>query len=104
MAKVFDGDERWQGLAVPKGNLFQWDEKSEYVKAPPFFDGIGKTPAPLQDIVGARVLAVLGDSVTTDHISPAGNIAVKSPAGEYLIAHGIEREGFQFVRRAARQS
>ncbi len=92
--KVFDGDERWQSLAVPKGNLFQWDEKSEYVKAPPFFDGIGKTPTPLQDIVGARVLAVLGDSVTTDHISPAGNIAVKSPAGEYLIAHGIEPMDF----------
>jgi aconitate hydratase len=93
-AKVFDGDERWQGLAVPKGNLFQWDVKSEYVKAPPFFDGVGKTPAPLMDIVGARVLAVLGDSVTTDHISPAGNIAVKSPAGEYLIAHGIEPKDF----------
>jgi aconitate hydratase len=93
-AKVFDGDERWRGLEVPKGNLFKWDEKSEYVKAPPFFDGIGKTPAPLKDIVGARALAVLGDSVTTDHISPAGNIALNSPAGEYLIAHGVERKDF----------
>ncbi len=92
--KVFDGDERWQSLAVPKGNLFAWDPKSEYVKAPPFFDGIGKTPAPLKDIAGARVLALLGDSVTTDHISPAGNIAEKSPAGEYLIAHGIQMKDF----------
>ncbi|HLI80719.1 MAG TPA: aconitate hydratase AcnA [Candidatus Binataceae bacterium] len=93
-AKVFDGDERWRGLEVPKGNLFKWDEKSEYVKAPPFFDGVGKTPAPLKDIVGARVLAVLGDSVTTDHISPAGNIALNSPAGEYLVAHGVDRKDF----------
>src|SRR5271166_295311 len=92
--QVFEGDERWKGLAVPKGNLFQWDPKSEYVKAPPFFDGVGKTPAPLKDIVGARALAVLGDSVTTDHISPAGNIAVNSPAGQYLIAHGIQPKDF----------
>ncbi len=87
--KVFEGDEHWQGLEVPGGNLFRWDEKSEYVKAPPFFDGVGKTPAPLTDIAGARALAVLGDSVTTDHISPAGNIAADSPASKYLVAHGI---------------
>jgi len=93
-AKVFDGDERWQGLAAPKGKLFQWEPTSEYVKAPPFFDGVGKTPAPLKDIVGARALAVLGDSVTTDHISPAGNIAVNGPAGEYLIAHGVKPVDF----------
>jgi aconitate hydratase len=92
--KVFDGDERWQGLAVPQGNLFQWDPTSEYVKAPPFFDGVTKTPEPLKDIVGARVLAVLGDSVTTDHISPAGNIAKNGPAGEYLIAHGVQPADF----------
>ena len=102
--KVFDGDERWQGLAVPKGNLFQWDVKSEYVKAPPFGDEMAKAPQPLKDIVGARVLAVLGDSVTTDHISPAGNIARNGPAGEYLVAHGVGPEGFQFVWRASRQS
>jgi aconitate hydratase len=93
-SKVFEGDERWRGLAVPKGNLFQWDPTSEYVKAPPFFDGVTRTPAPLTDIVGARCLAVLGDSVTTDHISPAGNIAKNGPAGEYLIAHGVQPADF----------
>jgi len=92
--KVFEGDERWRGLEVPKGNLFKWDEKSEYVKAPPFFDGVGKTPDALKDIDGARCLAVLGDSVTTDHISPAGNIARNGPAGEYLIAHGVDPKDF----------
>ena len=92
--QVFEGDERWQGLAVPKGNLFQWEPDSEYVKAPPFFDGVTKTPEPLNDIVGARCLAVLGDSVTTDHISPAGNIAKNGPAGEYLIAHGVQPADF----------
>ncbi|HXN85478.1 MAG TPA: aconitate hydratase AcnA [Candidatus Binataceae bacterium] len=92
--KVFDGDEHWKSLEVPKGALFEWQKESEYVKAPPFFDGIKRVPAPLNDIVGARVLAVLGDSVTTDHISPAGNISAKTPAGEYLIARGIEPKDF----------
>ncbi len=93
-ARVFEGDQRWQGLAVARGELFRWEEKSEYVKAPPFFDGIGAEPAPLGDIVGARVLAMLGDSVTTDHISPAGSIPPGSPAGKYLIAHGVEPRDF----------
>jgi len=93
-SKVFEGDEQWRSLEVPKGSLFEWYEESEYVKAPPFFDRVERVPAPLNDIVGARVLAVLGDSVTTDHISPAGNIAAKTPAGEYLIAHGVQPKDF----------
>ena len=79
---VFEGDEHWRGLKVPDGELFRWEEKSPYVKAPPFFDGVGPTPAPVSDIKGARVLAMLGDSVTTDHISPAGSIAADGPAGQ----------------------
>jgi len=92
--KVFEGDERWRGLKVPGGELFKWDEKSEYVKQPPFFDGVEASAPPLKDIVGARALAVLGDSVTTDHISPAGSIATESPAGAYLIAHGVQPRDF----------
>jgi len=93
-AHVFDGDERWRTLAVPKGELFSWDEKSEYVKAPPFFDGIGREPGKFSDISGAFALAVLGDSLTTDHISPAGSIGADTPAGKYLIAHGIKPADF----------
>ncbi|HKF29909.1 MAG TPA: aconitate hydratase AcnA, partial [Candidatus Binataceae bacterium] len=93
-AHVFDGDERWRTLAVPKGELFSWDEKSEYVKAPPFFDGIGREPGKFSDISGACALAVLGDSVTTDHISPAGSIGADAPAGKYLIARGIKPADF----------
>jgi aconitate hydratase len=93
-AQVFDGDERWRALAVPKGELFKWDEKSEYVKAPPFFDGIGREPGKFSDLSGAFALAVLGDSVTTDHISPAGSIGVDTPAGKYLIARGIKPADF----------
>jgi aconitate hydratase len=93
-AQVFDGDERWRTLAVPKGELFRWDEKSEYVKAPPFFDRIGHAPGKLSDITGAFALAVLGDSVTTDHISPAGSIGADTPAGKYLIARGIKPADF----------
>jgi aconitate hydratase len=93
-AQVFDGDERWRTLAVPKGELFSWDEKSEYVKAPPFFDGIGREPGKFSDISGAFALAVLGDSVTTDHISPAGSIGADTPAGKYLIARGIKPTDF----------
>jgi aconitate hydratase len=92
--QVFEGDERWRGLQIPEGDLFKWDPKSTYVKAPPFFDGIGVAPAPVTDIVGARVLAMLGDSVTTDHISPAGSIAADSPAGKYLIENGVEPREF----------
>ncbi len=91
---VFEGDERWRGLAVPGGDLFQWDEKSEYVKAPPFLEGVGAEGVPLGDLTGARVLALFGDSVTTDHISPAGSIAPDGPAGKYLIARGVQPRDF----------
>ncbi len=93
-ASVFEGDERWQSMAVAGGETFAWNEDSTYVLRPPYFDGMGMEPEPLADIEGARVLAVLGDSVTTDHISPAGSIRPSSPAGEYLSAHGVEREEF----------
>jgi aconitate hydratase len=93
-ADVFAGDERWQGLDVPAGELFAWDEDSTYVRKPPYFDGMPAEPAPVTDVHGARVLAVLGDSVTTDHISPAGAIKTDSPAGQYLTSHGIERKDF----------
>jgi len=92
--EVFKGDERWQQLAVPGGDSYVWDEKSTYVHKPPFFDGITATPPPVADIAGARVLAVLGDSVTTDHISPAGSIRPDSPAGRWLLDHGVAREDF----------
>lgn len=87
---VFKGDERWRTLPVPAGDLYQWDAHSTYVKHPPYFEDMQRTPAPVTDITGARVLAVLGDSITTDHISPAGNIKADSPAGTYLIGHGVE--------------
>src|SRR5688572_15383236 len=93
-ANVFDGDERWQSLQVPTGNLFEWDPDSTYVRKPPFVEGITREPAPLTDIVSSRVLAVIGDSVTTDHISPAGSIPVDSPAGRYLIAQGVKPTDF----------
>jgi aconitate hydratase A / 2-methylisocitrate dehydratase len=91
---VFDGDERWRGLQIPEGDLFRWEEKSLYIKAPPFFDGISPEPPAVGDIDGARVLAMLGDSVTTDHISPAGSIAAGGPAGKYLIANGVQPADF----------
>ncbi len=93
-ANVFEGDERWRSLHVPTGNLFEWDPQSTYVRKPPFVEGISREPAPLTDIVGARVLAMLGDSVTTDHISPAGSIPIDSPAGQYLIAQGVKPSDF----------
>jgi aconitate hydratase len=93
-AEVFEGDERWASLEVPTGELFAWDEESTYVRRPPFFDGLDREPAPLTDIEGARTLAMLGDSVTTDHISPAGSIKRESPAGRYLIAHGVAPKDF----------
>jgi aconitate hydratase len=86
---VFGGDQRWQGLQVPAGDRFIWDDESTYIRHPPFFEGLSSSPAPPADINGARVLALLGDSVTTDHISPAGSIQPDSPAGKYLIAHGV---------------
>jgi len=93
-ADVFAGDERWHELDVPAGEVFAWDTASTYVRRPPYFDGMPAQPAPVSDIRGARVLAMLGDSVTTDHISPAGAIKSDSPAGQYLTGHGIERPDF----------
>jgi aconitate hydratase len=93
-ADVFEGDRRWQSLDVPAGDRFRWDEDSTYIRNPPFFDGIGLEPKPLAEVRGARVLALLGDSVTTDHISPAGSIPSDSPAGKYLIAHGVGPRDF----------
>jgi aconitate hydratase len=93
-ADVFAGDERWQELDVPAGEVFAWDEASTYVRRPPYFDGMPAEPSPVTDVHGARVLAVLGDSVTTDHISPAGAIKADSPAGQYLTSQGIERRDF----------
>jgi len=93
-AGVFDGDDRWKSLPTPKGAVFEWDAKSTYVRKPPYFDGMKMTPDAVKDILGARVLAKLGDSVTTDHISPAGSIKVDSPAGKYLTENGISRVDF----------
>jgi aconitate hydratase len=93
-ADVFAGDERWTSLPTPTGDTFAWDPESTYVRKPPYFDGMQREPAPVTDIAGARVLAKLGDSVTTDHISPAGAIKTDSPAGKYLAEHGIERRDF----------
>jgi len=93
-AEVFHGDERWQSLTVPKVERFQWDPTSTYIRKPPFFEQLQLEPAPLRDIHSARVLAVLGDSITTDHISPAGSIPVDSPAGRYLVEHGVEPHEF----------
>ena len=88
-ASVFDGDDRWRSLPVPAGDRYAWDPESTYVTRPPFFEGLGQAPSDPDDITGARALAVLGDSVTTDHISPAGSIARSSPEGEWLVAHGV---------------
>jgi aconitate hydratase len=93
-ADVFAGDERWQSLPTPTGDTFAWDGGSTYVRKPPYFEGMAAQPAPVTDIAGARVLAKLGDSVTTDHISPAGSIKADSPAGTYLAEHGVDKKDF----------
>ena len=93
-AGVFEGDERWRALPVPAGDLYTWDPESTYVKHPPYFDGMPANPPEVEEIRGARVLAVLGDSITTDHISPAGAIKKDSPAGRYLLEHGVEPRDF----------
>ncbi len=93
-AKVFEGDERWRALPVPTGSRFAWESDSTYIRRPPFLEGLSMQPAPPSDLTGARVLAVLGDSITTDHISPAGNIKADSPAGKYLIEHGVAPKDF----------
>jgi aconitate hydratase len=91
---VFKGDARWQNLPTPVGDTFAWDASSTYVRKPPYFDGMSMQPSPVVDIAGARLLAILGDSVTTDHISPAGNIKADTPAGKYLMEKGISRADF----------
>lgn len=93
-ATVFDGDEHWKSLPTPAGNTFAWDEQSTYVRKAPYFEGMPLTPDPVTDIVGARVMAKLGDSVTTDHISPAGSFKAETPAGQYLVAHGVAPKDF----------
>lgn len=93
-ADVFKGDDRWRSLPAPEGESYTWDESSTYIRQPPFFENLTLEPAPLTEIEGARVLAILGDSVTTDHISPAGSIQADSPAGKYLIAHGVTPKDF----------
>ena len=93
-ADVFHGDDRWRALHVPTGKTFAWEPDSTYIRNPPFFEGLTLQPAPLRDITGARVLALLGDSITTDHISPAGSIKQDSPAGKYLIEHGVQPHDF----------
>ena len=93
-ANVFDGGKRWKSLPTPEGKTFSWDPESTYVRKPPYFEGMTKEPEPVTDIHGARVLAKLGDSVTTDHISPAGAIKADSPAGRYLLEHGVDRKDF----------
>ena len=101
-ADVFTGDDRWRALDTPEGDRYTWPD-STYVRKPPFFDGMDAEPQPVEPIEGARVLAVLGDSVTTDHISPAGAIKKQSPAGQWLIDNGVEPARVQLVRLAARQ-
>ncbi len=93
-ATVTDGDASWQGLSFPTGDVYQWEPDSTYIRQAPYFDGMTTTPVPVTDIIGARVLAVLGDSVTTDHISPAGSIKANGPAGKYLTEHGVKPTDF----------
>jgi len=93
-SEVFEGDAHWKSMPIPQGDIYKWDAKSTYIKMPPYFENMPKTPATLSDIHDARVLAILGDSVTTDHISPAGSIPVDSPAGKYLIANGVKPHEF----------
>jgi aconitate hydratase len=93
-ASVFTGDEQWQAISVPKDEVYRWEPTSTYVRNPPYFEGMTMTPNAVADIRGARALAILGDSVTTDHISPAGNIAKSSPAAKYLVAQGVQPADF----------
>src|SRR3979490_78310 len=93
-SEVFEGDAHWKSMPIPKGDIYKWDPKSTYIKLPPFFENMPKVPPALADIHGAKMLAILGDSVTTDHISPAGSIPVESPAGKYLIANGVKPHEF----------
>src|SRR5262249_19665461 len=90
----YTGDEQWRSLPVPEGDLYAWDDASTYIRQPPYFGGMSPEPEPVTDIAGARCLVVAGDSVTTDHISPAGSIKVDSPAGRYPVEHGVEPREF----------
>jgi aconitate hydratase len=100
---VFEGDERWRKLDVPAGETYVFEESSTYIKHPPYFEGMSKKAGSVNDIKAARVLAVLGDSVTTDHISPAGSIKKDGPAGKYLVAHGVDPKRLQQLRRPPRK-
>ena len=102
-AEIANQAPEWDELDIPTGELYRWSEESTYIQKPPFFEGFGLEPAPITDIQSARVLAILGDSVTTDHISPAGAIGADSPAGKYLIEHGVERRDFNTYGARARQ-
>jgi len=93
-ADVFTGDPAWRELPIPEGDLFAWDPRSTYVRQPPYFEGMSREPEEVEDVGGARCLVMVGDSVTTDHISPAGAIKPDSPAGKYLVEHGVERKDF----------
>jgi aconitate hydratase len=93
-ASVFDGDELWRSLPVPTGDRFAWEADSTYIRRPPFLENLSREPAPASEIRGARVLPLLGDSITTDHISPAGSIKADTPAGKYLIAQGVTPKDF----------
>jgi aconitate hydratase len=93
-SRIFDGDEHWKQMSAPTGPIFQWEPQSTYVKEPPYFEGFGPQPKALDDVDGARALVVVGDSVTTDHISPAGAVPPDSPAGKYLLERGVERPDF----------
>jgi aconitate hydratase len=93
-AEVFEGTPEWKAIQVDRADTYGWQSDSTYIRLSPFFDGMQATPDPVQDIHGARILAMLGDSVTTDHISPAGSIKPDSPAGRYLQSHGVERKDF----------
>src|SRR5436190_6877029 len=93
-ADVFTGDDRWRALETPEGELYEWDDASTYVRLPPYFEGMPREPEPVADVEGARCLIAVGDAVTTDHISPAGAIRPDSPAGRYLVEHGVERREF----------
>src|SRR5699024_6709386 len=93
-ADVYAGDQEWQSLVVPEGDLYVWEKDSTYVKHPPYFEGMGAQPAAVSEIKNARALALLGDSITTDHISPAGSIKADSPAGKYLLERGVKKDDF----------
>ena len=92
--EVFEGDDIWKSIKVPESKVYEWSDKSTYIQHPPFFEGMGERPEPIENIKDANILALLGDSVTTDHISPAGSFKPDTPAGKYLREHGVEPKDF----------